>query len=228
MVSPAPNTSAWITLSRLLCASSPPSRVTSSVVPGGSVGRISSTSFLMRSATVTVLASRARVIARPTLGRPLRDEKLVSSAKPSSMVATCDSRTSSLPRRLMTICPKSAGRSMRPTRRMLLSSSVPRILPTGAVAFCARSAATTSVTETSYSRSFCERISTDSSRLSEPFTFTVATPGMPRKRSASWSSARREICACVCVVELSASCTMGCAAGSSRCRMGSRISVGSL
>ena len=59
----------------------------------------------------------------------------------------------SLPRRLTTIWPNSAGDSMRPTRRMLWSSSAPRTLPTGAVAFCARSAVTTSVTETPNSRS---------------------------------------------------------------------------
>ena len=117
---------------------------------------------------------------------------------------------------------------MRPTRRMLWSSSAPRTLPTGAVAFCARSAATTSVTETSYSRSFSLRISTDNSRLSEPPTLTVATPGMPRNLSANWSSAKREISAWLWLDEDRASCMMGCAAGSRRCRIGSRISTGNL
>jgi hypothetical protein len=111
---------------------------------------------------------------------------------------------------------------------MLWSSSAPRTLPTGAVAFCARSAATTSVTETSYSRSFCARSSTDSSRRSAPLTSTTATPLMPRKRSASWSSAMREISACDCVFDDSASCMIGCADGSARVRIGSRISTGSL
>jgi hypothetical protein len=111
-----------------------------------------------------VLASRVRVIDRPTLGLPLRSEKPLSSAKPSRTVATWPRRTSSLPRRLMTICSNSAGDSMRPTSRMLWSSSAPRTLPTGAVAFCARSAATTSVTETANSRSFSACSSTDSAR----------------------------------------------------------------
>ena len=217
-----------MTLSRLSCASRPPSRVTSSAVPAGKVAPISVTSSRTPSATVTVLASRVRVIDRPTLGWPLRTEKPPSSAKPSCTVATWARRTSWLPLRLMTICSNSAGDSMRPTRRMLWSSSAPRTLPTGAVAFCARSAATTSVTETAYSRSFSACSSTDSSRRSAPLTLTTATPGMPRKRSASWSSARRETSACVNEVDDSASCTIGCAAGSRRCSTGSRISTGSL
>ena len=128
----------------------------------------------------------------------------------------------------MTICPKADGLSMRPTSRMLWSSSVPRTLPTGAVAFWARSAATTSVTETWYSRSFSLFSSTDSSRFSDPLTLTTATPGRPRNLSASWSSARREMSAWLSVLDDSASCMMGCAPGSTRCRMGSRISVGNL
>ena len=44
-------------------------------------------------------------------------------------------------------------------------------------------------TEMLYSRSFSACSSTDSSRCSAPLTSTVATPGRPRKRSASWSSA---------------------------------------
>ena len=91
-----------------------------------------------------------------------------------------------------------------------------------------RSAFTTSVTETLYSRSFSARSSTESSRRSDPFTFTTATPSMARKRSASKSSARREISAWLCVSEESASCMMGCADGSMRVRIGSRISIGSL
>jgi hypothetical protein len=51
---------------------------------------------------------------------------------------------------------------------------------------------------------------------------------MPRKRSARWSSARREISAWLSVVDDSAICMIGCAAGSSRCSTGSRISTGSL
>ncbi len=227
-MSPAPKTNAWITLSRLSCASRPPSRVTSSFVPAGSVAPISSTSLRTPAATDTVLASRVRVMDRLTFGLPLRTEMLLNSAKPSSTVATCPRRTSSLPRRRMTICSNSAGDSMRPTSRMLWSSSSPRTLPTGAVAFCARSAATTSVTETENSRSFSACSSTDSSRRSAPPTFTAATPGMARKRSASWSSARREISAWLCWVDESASCMIGCAAGSRRCSTGSRISSGSL
>ncbi len=117
---------------------------------------------------------------------------------------------------------------MRPTSRMLWSSSVPRTLPTGAVAFCARSASTTSVTDTPYSRSFCACTSTLSSRVSEPLTLTTATPGIARKRSASWSSARREISTWLCVADDSAICMMGCADGSKRVSTGSRISTGSL
>jgi hypothetical protein len=122
----------------------------------------------------------------------------------------------------------SRGDSMRPTRRMLWSSSGPFTSPTGAVVFCRRSAPTTSATDTLYSRSFCARSSTDSSRFSEPFTSTVDTPLMPRNRSASWSSASREISASVCVLEDSPSCITGSCEGSARNRIGSRISSGSL
>ncbi len=215
-------------MSRLFCALTPPSCVTSSRVPSGSVLSMSATSLRTSSATHTVLASRERVIDRPTFGRPLRTEKPVSSAKPSCTVATCPRRTTSLPRRLMTICSNSAGDSMRPTSRMLWSSSLPRTLPTGAVAFWLRSAFTTSVTDTPNSRSFSARSSTESSRRSEPLTLTTATPGMARKRSASWSSARCEMSAWLCSVADSASCMMGCADGSTRCSTGSRISIGSL
>ncbi len=65
--------------------------------------------------------------------------------------------------------------------------------PTGAVVFWARSAFTTSVTDTLYSRSFCALSKTESSRCKEPFTFTTATPSIARNRSASTSSANREI-----------------------------------
>jgi hypothetical protein len=51
---------------------------------------------------------------------------------------------------------------------------------------------------------------------------------MPRKRSASTSSARREISAWLWLLDDSASCMIGCADGSTRCSTGSRISVGSL
>ena len=117
---------------------------------------------------------------------------------------------------------------MRPTSRMLWSSSVPRTLPTGAVVLCARSAVTTSVTEIENSRSFSARSSTDSSRLSEPFTLTIDTPGMARKRSPRSSSARREIVACDCTVLDSAMSMIGCEPGSMRVSTGSRISSGSL
>ena len=117
---------------------------------------------------------------------------------------------------------------MRPTRRMLCSSSGPRTRPTGAVVFCARKAATTSVTETLNSRNFSARSNTESSRRSEPLTLTVATPSMPRNLSASTSSARREISACVCTDDDSAICIIGCVPGSMRRRMGSRISMGNL
>ena len=177
---------------------------------------------------MTVLASVLRVRKMPTLGRPLRIDMLLRSANPSSTSATCARRTICSPRRLTTIWPKSCGRSMRPTRRMLWSSRSPRTLPTGAVAFCARSAATTSVTETSCSRSFSARSSTDSSRRSAPLTVTTATPRSARKRSASWSSAMREMSAWLSVEDDSAICMMGWALGSARCRMGSRISTGSL
>ena len=179
-------------------------------------------------ATLTVLASRVRVTDKPTLGLPLRTDWLVSSAKPSFTVANWARRMVSVPLRRTTICSNSAGDSMRPTSRMLWSSSVPRTLPTGAVAFCARRAATTSFTETPYSRSFCACSSTLSSRRSAPLTLTTATPGTPRRRSANWSSARREISAWLCTLEDSASCMMGWAEGSSRCSTGSRISTGSL
>jgi hypothetical protein len=104
----------------------------------------------------------------------------------------------------------------------------PRTLPPGAVVFWARRAATTSVTEIEYSRSFSACSSTDNSRRSEPLTLTVATPGMPLNWSAKVVSARREIAACVCLVDDKANCTIGCAAGSTRVSTGSRISVGSL
>jgi len=220
--------SAWITLSRLLSASLPPSCVTSSFVPCGNVLLISSTRARTFAATVTVLASRERVTARPTFGWPLRRLKPESSAYPSSTVATWPRRTISLPLRLRTMSLNSRGDSMRPTRRMLCSSSGPLTRPTGAVVFCARSAFTTSVTETLNSRSFSARSSTESSRRSEPLTVTVATPSMPRKRSASWSSASREISEKLCEVDESAMNMIGCADGSMRVRIGSRISVGSL
>ena len=192
MVSPAPNTSAWITLLRLFCASLPPSWVTSSRVPAGRFFCTSSTTLRTSSATETVDASRERATEMPTLGWPLRTLMLWRSAKPSWMLATWPRRTSSAPMRLTTICSNSAGDSIRPSRRMLWSSSAPRTLPTGAVVFWARRALTTSVTETLNSRSFSARSSTLSSRVKEPLTLTVATPLTPRKRSANWSSARRE------------------------------------
>ncbi|MNN74583.1 hypothetical protein D3C81_1907940 [compost metagenome] len=86
-------------------------------------------------ATLTVDASRTRVMEMPTLGLPLRMLRLLTSAKPSSMVATCARRTISSPRRLITTFSKSLGDSMRPTRRMLFSSRIPRTLPTGAFVF---------------------------------------------------------------------------------------------
>ncbi len=224
----APKTSASITFLRLFSASSPPSCVTSSLVPSGSVLLISATILRIFVATVTVLASRERVTAMPTLGWPLRRLKPESSAKPSATLATCPRRTTSLPRRLRTMLSNSAGDSMRPTRRMLCSSSAPLTRPTGAVVFCARSAATTSVTEMLYSRSFSARSSTESSRRSAPFTLTTATPSIERKRSARTSSASREISACDCDLAESAICMIGCADGSMRLRIGSRISMGSL
>ncbi len=72
IVSPAPKMSASTTLRRLTSASSPPSWVISSLVPDGSVGRISLSRSRTRAATVTVLASRERVIPRLTFGRALR------------------------------------------------------------------------------------------------------------------------------------------------------------
>ena len=84
---------------------------------------------------------------KPTFGRPLRELKPVSSAKPSCTVASWPRRTISSPRRRTAICSNSAGDWMRPTRRMLWSSSAPRTLPTGAVVFWPRSALTTSDTE---------------------------------------------------------------------------------
>ena len=228
MVSSAPNISASITFCKLLCAFLPPSWVTSSLVPLGSVLLISSAALRILVATVTVLASRERVTEMPTFGRPLRMLKPASSAKPSEILATWPRRTISLPRRFRTICSNSAGDSMRPTSRILCSSSGPLMRPTGAVAFCARSAATTSVTETLYSRSFSARSRTESSRRSDPLTLTVATPSMARNLSARISSARRDISACVCVADDNAICMMGCVDGSIRRKIGSRISAGSL
>ena len=228
IVSTAPNISASITFCKLLCAFFPPSWVISSLDPVGNALLISATTVRTLLATVTVLASRERVMEIPTFGWALRTLKLLSSAKPSAIVATCPRRTTSLPRRLSTICSNSAGDSMRPTRRILCSSSVPLTRPTGAVVFCARNAATTSVTETLYSRSFSARSSTDNSRRSEPLTLTVATPSMARNLSASVSSARRDISAWVWLAADKAICMIGCVAGSIRRRMGSRISTGSL
>ena len=88
IVNTAPNINASMTFCRLLCASLPPSCVTSSLAPGGSVLLISSTSLRTLSATVTVLASRERVTEMPTFGLPLRRLKPESSAKPSAIVAT--------------------------------------------------------------------------------------------------------------------------------------------
>ena len=228
MVSTAPNISASMTFCRLLCASLPPSCVTSSFDPGGRVLLISSTSLRTLLATETVLASRERVTDMPTFGLPLRKLNPDNSAKPSAIVATCPRRTTSLPRRFSTICSNSAGDSMRPTRRMLCSSSGPLTRPTGEVVFWLRSAPTTSVTETLYSRSFSARSNTDSSRLSEPLTFTTATPSMARNLSASWSSASREISACDCLVDDNAICMIGWADGSILRKIGSRISTGNL
>jgi len=228
MVSTAPSTSDSITLFRLCWAFSPPSRVTCRIVPFGKVLLISATMSRILLATLTVDASRTRVIEIPTFGLPLRTLRLLISAKPSWMVATCARRTISSPRRLITTCSKSDGDSMRPTRRMLFSSRVPRTLPTGAFVFWLRRAVTTSLTETLYSRNFSARSSTDSSRFSEPPTFTSATPSTARKRSDSTSSARREISAWLCELDDRASCMIGSAPGSMRCRIGSRISSGSL
>ncbi len=72
IVSPAPKMSASTTFFRLLSASSPPSWVTSSFVPAGSVLLTSCNTSRTRAATVTVLASRERMIERPTFGRALR------------------------------------------------------------------------------------------------------------------------------------------------------------
>jgi hypothetical protein len=224
----APYMSASITLRRLFSASLPPSCVTSTMVPAGSVLLISVTMSRTFAATVTVLASRERVIEMPTFGCALRRLNPVSSAKPSSTVATWPRRTISSPFLLRTMLLNSFGDSMRPTRRMLCSSSAPFTRPTGAVVFCMRSAFTTSATETLYSRSFCACSSTESSRRSDPFTLTTATPSMERKRSARKSSASREISAKLCFSEESASSMMGCAEGSMRVRIGSRISIGSL
>ena len=116
---------------------------------------------------------------------------------------------------------------MRPTRRMPFSSSSLRTLPTGAFVFWRDSAFVTSLTDTLYSRSFCACSSTDNSRLSEPFTVTLATPSMARRRSASLSSARREISAWLWLLDDSARFMIGWADGSTRCRIGSRISTGS-
>ena len=103
---------------------------------------------------------------------------------------------------------------MRPTSRMFCSSSSPLTRPTGALVFCARSAATTSPADTLYSRSFCACSSTDSSRRSAPSMLTTATPSTARSWSASTSSARREISACDCLVDDSPRFMMGSAAGS--------------
>ena len=88
MVRPAPKINASTTLFRLFCASTPPSWVISSFVPSGRVLLTSATNFRISLATLTVDASRERVMAMPTLGLPLRMLKVVSSAKPSLTVAT--------------------------------------------------------------------------------------------------------------------------------------------
>ena len=75
-------------------------------------------------ATETVLASRERVIDMPTLGRPLRWLRPVSSAKPSRTSASWPRRTTSSPRRRTTICSNSAGDSMRPNSQMSASPSL--------------------------------------------------------------------------------------------------------
>ena len=72
IVSTAPKSRASITLRKLFWASLPPSRVTSIWVPEANVLLIDSTSLRILSATLTVDASRERVIEMPTLGLPLR------------------------------------------------------------------------------------------------------------------------------------------------------------
>ena len=198
-----------MTLFKLFSASLPPSCVISSTVPAGSDFLISSTVVRTCRATLTVLASRERETEIPTLGRPLRSEWPVKSAKPSATVATWPRRSNSLGRRRSTTCSNSAGVSRRPTRRMLWSSSTPRTLPTGALVFCARSAAVTSATEIENSRSFSAWSSMVSSRRNAPLTPTVDTPGRPRNLSAKVSSARREMSAWLCAVDDSASCITG-------------------
>jgi len=228
IVSTAPSTSDSITLFRLPWASSPPSYEMSSLVPAGRSLRICSISARTFLAMATVDASRERMIWIATLGLPLRIDALSMSAKPSLMSATWFRRTMVSPLRLTTTCEKSSGRSIRPTRRMPFSSSSLRTLPTGAFVFWRDSAFATSLTETLYSRSFSEWSSTDSSRRREPFTCTLATPSTARKRSASWSSARREISAWLCELDDRARFMIGWADGSTLRSTGSRISVGSL
>ena len=96
MVNIAPNIKDSITLFRLRCASTPPSRVISNLVPGWSFSNsvlMSFTNLRTSLATLTVLASRERVTKMPTLGLPLRMLKPAMSAKLSLMVATSARRT---------------------------------------------------------------------------------------------------------------------------------------
>ena len=115
IVRPAPKISASITLLRLSARSSPPSRVTSSLVPSGSVLLISSTSSRTRSATVTVLASRERMMDRPTFGWPLR--RLIAGRLGEAVLDRghlARGARSRCPARLTTMSLNSPGDSMRP------------------------------------------------------------------------------------------------------------------
>ena len=144
------------------------------------------------------------------------------------MVAICPSWTTWSPLRLTPICSNSAGDPIRPTKRILWSLNSPLILPAGALVFWMRKALTTSLMETLYSRSFWACNNTDNSRCNAPLIETVATPSMALNFSAKRSSAKREISAKLCVVDDNAIVIIGSAEGSTRCKTGSRISVGNL
>ena len=79
-MSPAPKTSACVTLYRLFSALRPPSCTISSVVPAGRPWAIFAVSARTASAMLTVLASRVRDTEMLTLGLPLRIERDVTSA----------------------------------------------------------------------------------------------------------------------------------------------------
>jgi hypothetical protein len=145
----------------------------------------------------TVEASRERMTEMPTFGLPLRMDRLSMSAKPSLISATWFRRTMVSPLRLTTTCEnlpdarcgRPGGCPSRPVAAHLADRRIGVLGAQGVGDLADRDVVLAQLSA---------RSSTDSSRRSEPLTLTLATPSMARKRSASTSSARREISAWLC------------------------------